>query len=181
MLTKPMLWVVYLFSLLLIICAFLFNFQAMSEATFWFTTVVTVIILMIPVLAWRFYFVDVCPTLSDRVRLKQRLALLRYAESLVLSVDSTKLSWVGIREWQLWITHCPISDVSDALKCCTQLLPGIETKNNASCNRKSVHSRQLCSSCCNHLLNTLNRQLSGMYGESDVPGKWSCGLHEINS
>jgi hypothetical protein len=70
----------------------------MSEATFWFTTVVTVIILMIPVLAWRFYFVDVCPTLSDRVRLKQRLALLRYAESLVLSVDSTKLSWVGIRE-----------------------------------------------------------------------------------
>jgi hypothetical protein len=77
-----------LFSLLvnLLICAFIFNFQAMSEATFWFTTVVTVIILMIPVLAWRFYFVDVCPTLSDRVRLKQRLALLRYVESLVLSV-----------------------------------------------------------------------------------------------
>jgi len=56
----------------------------MSEATFWFTTVITVIILMIPVLAWRFYFVDVCPTLSDRVRLKQRLAQLRYVGSLLL-------------------------------------------------------------------------------------------------
>lgn len=55
----------------------------MSEATFWFTTVITVIILMIPVLAWRFYFVDVCPTLSDRVRLKQRLAQLRYVRSLL--------------------------------------------------------------------------------------------------
>ncbi|CAG2057330.1 unnamed protein product [Timema podura] len=46
--------------------------MAMQEATFWFTTVITVIVLMIPVLAWRFYFVDVRPTLSDRVRLKQR-------------------------------------------------------------------------------------------------------------
>jgi len=55
----------------------------MSEATFWFTTVITIIILMIPVLAWRFYFVDVCPTLSDRVRLKQRLAQLRYVQSLL--------------------------------------------------------------------------------------------------
>jgi hypothetical protein len=50
----------------------------MNEATFWFTTVITVIILVIPVLAWRFYFIDVRPTLSDRVRLKQRLAQLRY-------------------------------------------------------------------------------------------------------
>jgi hypothetical protein len=55
----------------------------MTEATFWFTTVITVIILMIPVLAWRFYFVDVCPTLSDRVRLKQRVAQLRYVQSLL--------------------------------------------------------------------------------------------------
>ena len=68
---------------LLLICIFRFISQAMSEATFWFTTVITVIILMIPVLAWRFYFVDVCPTLSDRVRLKQRLAQLRYVPSLV--------------------------------------------------------------------------------------------------
>jgi hypothetical protein len=78
-----------------LICPFIFDFQAMSEATFWFTTVVTVIILMIPVLAWRFYFVDVCPTLSDRVRLKQRLALLRYDESLLISVIHLVAGWVG--------------------------------------------------------------------------------------
>lgn len=46
--------------------------QAMREATFWFTTVLTVIILMIPVLALRFYFFDVFPSLSDKIRLKQR-------------------------------------------------------------------------------------------------------------
>lgn len=41
--------------------------QAMKEATFWFTTVITVIVLMVPVLASRFYFVDVFPSLSDKV------------------------------------------------------------------------------------------------------------------
>jgi hypothetical protein len=54
------------------------NFQAMGEATFWFTLVLSIVILMIPVVAWRFYFVDVHPTLSDRVRLKQRLSAIRY-------------------------------------------------------------------------------------------------------
>jgi len=46
--------------------------MAMKEANFWFTTLLTVIVLMVPVLAWRFYFVDVHPTLSDLVRMKQR-------------------------------------------------------------------------------------------------------------
>lgn len=50
----------------------------MGEATFWFTLVLSIVILMIPVVAWRFYFVDVHPTLSDRVRLKQRLSTIRY-------------------------------------------------------------------------------------------------------
>jgi hypothetical protein len=50
----------------------------MGEATFWFTLVLSIVILMIPVVAWRFYFVDVHPTLSDRVRLKQRLSAIRY-------------------------------------------------------------------------------------------------------
>lgn len=49
----------------------------MGEATFWFTLVLSIVILMIPVVAWRFYFVDVHPTLSDRVRLKQRLSAIR--------------------------------------------------------------------------------------------------------
>uniref|UniRef100_A0A182NRB6 Phospholipid-transporting ATPase n=1 Tax=Anopheles dirus TaxID=7168 RepID=A0A182NRB6_9DIPT len=55
--------------------------QAMKEATFWFTTVLTVIVLMIPVLASRFYFVDVFPSLPDKIRMQQRLALLRSRQS----------------------------------------------------------------------------------------------------
>ncbi|XP_055538978.1 phospholipid-transporting ATPase ID isoform X3 [Wyeomyia smithii] len=55
--------------------------QAMKEATFWFTTVLTVIVLMVPVLASRFYFVDVFPSLSDKIRVKQRQALLRSRQS----------------------------------------------------------------------------------------------------
>lgn len=55
--------------------------KAMSEAKFWFTTVLVVIISVMPVLAWRFYFVDVFPTLSDRVRLKQRMAKVRSRQS----------------------------------------------------------------------------------------------------
>lgn len=41
--------------------------QAMNGATFWFTTVICVLMLMVPILATRFYFVDVMPSLSDKV------------------------------------------------------------------------------------------------------------------
>jgi hypothetical protein len=50
---------------------------------------------MLPVLAWRFYFVDVCPTLSDRVRLKQRLAQLRYVQNLLFVPYSTTIRKQG--------------------------------------------------------------------------------------
>ncbi|KAG5672680.1 hypothetical protein PVAND_002791 [Polypedilum vanderplanki] len=46
--------------------------KAITESTFWLTTLLTVIILMVPVLAWRFYNFDCHPSLSDRIRLKQR-------------------------------------------------------------------------------------------------------------
>lgn len=63
----------------------------MSEATFWFTAVISCIILVIPVLSWRFFFIDVRPTLSDRVRLKQRLAQLRSRQSQdILRTPSTR-------------------------------------------------------------------------------------------
>lgn len=65
--------------------------KAMSELNFWFTTVLVVIISIMPVLAWRFYFVDVVPTLSDRVRLKQRMAQVRSRHSLdVLRTPSAR-------------------------------------------------------------------------------------------
>ena len=45
----------------------------MSTATFWFTLVLTVVVLLVPVIAERFYYIDTKPTLSERVRLKQRV------------------------------------------------------------------------------------------------------------
>ena len=70
----------------------------MSEATFWFTTVISCIILVIPVLSWRFFFIDVRPTLSDRVRLKQRLAQLRSRHSQdILRTPSTRRARRSIR------------------------------------------------------------------------------------
>ncbi|XP_014610322.1 PREDICTED: phospholipid-transporting ATPase ID isoform X5 [Polistes canadensis] len=72
--------------------------MAMSEATFWFTTVITCIILVIPVLSWRFFFMDVKPTLSDRVRLKQRLAQLRSRQSQdILRTPSTRRTRRSLR------------------------------------------------------------------------------------
>ncbi|XP_066966209.1 phospholipid-transporting ATPase ID isoform X15 [Macrobrachium rosenbergii] len=46
--------------------------KAMGEPLFYFTTLLTIVVLMLPVMAWRFYWVDVRPNLSDKVRFKQR-------------------------------------------------------------------------------------------------------------
>ncbi len=56
----------------------------MTTPLFYLTLVLVVIILIVPVIMWRFYFVDVRPTLSDRVRKKQRLEGLRYRLILYL-------------------------------------------------------------------------------------------------
>ncbi|XP_065342127.1 phospholipid-transporting ATPase ID isoform X3 [Cloeon dipterum] len=72
--------------------------KAMIEPTFWFTTILTVTLLIVPVLAWRFYFVDVKPTLSDRVRLKQRLESLRSRQSQdILRTPSARRTRRSIR------------------------------------------------------------------------------------
>ncbi|CAD7087028.1 unnamed protein product [Hermetia illucens] len=72
--------------------------QAMKEATFWFTTVITVIVLMVPVLASRFYFFDVKPSLSDKIRLKQRAAQIRSRQSTdVLRTPSARRARRSLR------------------------------------------------------------------------------------
>ncbi|XP_058803142.1 phospholipid-transporting ATPase ID isoform X4 [Phymastichus coffea] len=72
--------------------------MAMSEATFWFTAVISVIMLVIPVTAWRFFFIDVKPTLSDRVRLKQRLVQIRSRQSQdILRTPSTRRTRRSLR------------------------------------------------------------------------------------
>jgi len=54
---------------------------AMGEPTFWFTVLLTTVVLIVPVVAWRFYTVDVHPTLTDRARLVQRSARVRHKEA----------------------------------------------------------------------------------------------------
>lgn len=51
--------------------------KVMSTATFWFTMVLTVTILLVPVVAERFYYIDTRPTLTDKVRLKQKISMAR--------------------------------------------------------------------------------------------------------
>ena len=46
----------------------------MSTGNFWFTLILTVTILIVPVVAERFYYIDTRPTLSDKVRFKQKIS-----------------------------------------------------------------------------------------------------------
>ncbi|KAK4292264.1 hypothetical protein Pmani_034959 [Petrolisthes manimaculis] len=74
--------------------------KAMGEPMFYFTSLLTIVILMLPVMAWRFYWVDVHPTLSDKVRFKQRqdakLASQR-TEHRILRTPSARRSRRSIR------------------------------------------------------------------------------------
>ena len=63
----------------------------MEEVTFWATLGLTLVILLVPVIAYRFYLVDTQPTLSDRVRLKQRLS----AKSLGYVISYFVLKWLS--------------------------------------------------------------------------------------
>ncbi|XP_046677683.1 phospholipid-transporting ATPase ID isoform X2 [Homalodisca vitripennis] len=62
---------------------------AMQEPVFWLTTLLTSTILMVPGVAWRFYFTDVYPTLADRVRLKQRVTKRRSRVSETMTVTQS--------------------------------------------------------------------------------------------
>jgi len=42
-------------------------FNCMNTAIFWFTILLCVVILLVPVLAEKFYYVDTRPTLTDKV------------------------------------------------------------------------------------------------------------------
>jgi len=54
---------------------------AMADPTFWLTTLLTTIVLMLPVIGWRFYKVDVTPTLTDKARMVQRHTKIRKKDS----------------------------------------------------------------------------------------------------
>lgn len=49
--------------------------RAMKGINFWLTTVICVVILMLPVLTSRFYALDVNPSLADKIRMKRKMQL----------------------------------------------------------------------------------------------------------
>lgn len=48
--------------------------QLMSTALYWLTLLLTVVIIILPVIAERFYYIDTRPTLTDKIRLKQKIS-----------------------------------------------------------------------------------------------------------
>ena len=51
--------------------------MAMSDTTFWFTSLLTTVVLLLPVVAWRFYKIDVHPTLTDKVTVQYHTTYIR--------------------------------------------------------------------------------------------------------
>lgn len=71
--------------------------KAMTGSTFWLTMVVTVSILMVPVLAWRFYSFDCHPSLADKIRMKQRHSKLMRSKPEMLRTPSARRSRRSLR------------------------------------------------------------------------------------
>jgi len=43
----------------------------MQQPTFWLVTLLVVVVIVSPVVAWRLYFLETRPSLTDKLRLKQ--------------------------------------------------------------------------------------------------------------
>ena len=72
--------IIFYFCFIMAFYASVFNyvyqgvaFQVFSSAKFWLTLLLSCVILIIPVVAHRFYYTAIKPSLIDRIRLKQRL------------------------------------------------------------------------------------------------------------
>lgn len=71
--------------------------KAATGSTFWLTTILTVIILMVPVLAWRFYTFDCHPSLADKIRMKQRQTRQSRSKPEMLRTPSARRSRRSLR------------------------------------------------------------------------------------
>ncbi|XP_053405504.1 phospholipid-transporting ATPase ID-like isoform X2 [Mercenaria mercenaria] len=72
--------IIYYFCFILAMYASVFNytyqgvaFAVFSSANFWLTLILTNVILLVPVVAYRFYITSIKASLTDRIRMKQRL------------------------------------------------------------------------------------------------------------
>ncbi|CRK86707.1 CLUMA_CG000540, isoform A [Clunio marinus] len=71
--------------------------KAIMGSTFWFTTILTVITLMVPVLAWRFYTFRCHPSLADKIRMKQRKTKSTRSKPEMLRTPSARRSRRSLR------------------------------------------------------------------------------------
>lgn len=71
--------------------------KALTGSTFWLTTILTVIILMVPVLAWKFYSFDCNPSLADKIRIKQRQSKQTRMKPEMLRTPSARRSRRSLR------------------------------------------------------------------------------------
>ncbi|KAM7346677.1 ATPase phospholipid transporting 8B isoform 2-T2 [Cochliomyia hominivorax] len=71
---------------------------AMKDLTFWATMFITVVLIMIPVLAYKFYLIDCQPSLADKIRMKRRQASLKLRQaSSVMRAPSSRRSRRSLR------------------------------------------------------------------------------------
>ncbi|XP_012160647.1 phospholipid-transporting ATPase ID isoform X2 [Ceratitis capitata] len=71
--------------------------MAMKDLTFWATTVITVIVIMAPVLAYKFYLIDVHPSLADKIRLKCRVSTRSRQSNMVMRTPSARKARRSLR------------------------------------------------------------------------------------
>ncbi|XP_053948290.1 phospholipid-transporting ATPase ID isoform X1 [Anastrepha ludens] len=71
--------------------------MAMKDLTFWTTMVITVIMIMAPVLAYKFYLIDVHPSLADKIRLKCRVSTRSRQSNMVMRTPSARKARRSLR------------------------------------------------------------------------------------
>jgi len=71
--------------------------KAICEPTFWLTTLLTVIALMVPLLALRFYNILRNPSLADRIRMRQNKMKHVRSKPIMVRSASTRRSRRSLR------------------------------------------------------------------------------------
>lgn len=104
--------------------------MAMLNADFWFTTLICVILLMLPILSFRFYNLDVHPSLADKIRYKRKMAKIKSRQSNdVLRTPSARRARRSLRSGYAFAHQVSGVDSSHLLShiiicCCWRLQEG---------------------------------------------------------
>jgi phospholipid-translocating ATPase len=93
--------------------------KAICEPTFWLTTLLTVIILMVPLLAWRFYNITCNPSLADKIRLKQRKMKTIRSKPIIARTASARRSRRSLRSSYAFAHEVNILFIGSCAKLCS--------------------------------------------------------------